>query len=428
MNFRITETADSTVNDVLGMTDIMRPLQNWFSETTGLDGYWYWVAEIFALVFITLLLNFLLRRVLKFLGKKVTDTNNIWDDAIFHAAEKPLPLVVWVLGFGFVFVSAAHRLNDDINALVGPTMLIGIVVSVTWFLTRLVSAVQANMLSRSRIEGEPIDATTADAIGKLLRIAITITAGLILLESLGVSVSALLAFGGVGGIAIGFAAKDLLANFFGGLMVYMDRPFAVGDWISSPDKQIEGTVEKIGWRTTCVRKFDKRPLYIPNQVFTTAVIENPSRMTNRRINETIGLRYDDEEQMAAIVTDVEHMLRNHPDIDTTQTLMVHFNEYGGSSIDFFIYTFTKTTVWTEYHQIKQAVLLKVGEIIAQHGAEIAFPTQTLHMATPATDDAAAKQAVKATRDSSTSNQKQTAGDIATQSQSDDQVEAGDDAG
>ena len=107
------------------------------------------------------------------------------------------------------------------------------------------------------------------------------------------SVSGLLAFGGIGGIAVGFAAKDLLANFFGGLMIYLDRPFSVGDWIRSPDKEIEGTVEDIGWRLTRIRTFDKRPLYIPNSIFASISVENPSRMSNRRIYEKIGIRYDD---------------------------------------------------------------------------------------------------------------------------------------
>ena len=106
------------------------------------------------------------------------------------------------------------------------------------------------------------------------------------------------------GIAVGFAAKDLLANFFGGLMVYLDRPFAIGDWIRSPDREIEGTVEEIGWRVTCIRTFDKRPIYVPNSVFTQVTVENPSRMLNRRIYETIGVRYDDAAKVRDIITDV----------------------------------------------------------------------------------------------------------------------------
>ena len=108
-------------------------------------------------------------------------------------------------------------------------------------------------------------------------------------------------------------------------------------------------------------------------------IENPSRMSHRRIKETIGIRYDDVEKMDGITAEVREMLVHHPDIDASQTLMVNFNAFAPSSIDFFIYTFTRTTVWTEYHVVKQDVLLKIAGIIAAHGAEIAFPTSTLHL-------------------------------------------------
>jgi MscS family membrane protein len=184
----------------------------------------------------------------------------------------------------------------------------------------------------------------------------------------------------MGGIAIGFAAQDLLANFFGGLFIYTDRPFSVGDWIRSPDRNIEGTVEKIGWRVTRIRTFDKRPLYVPNAIFSTIAVENPSRMTNRRIKETIGIRYDDANKMGKIVELVRQMLLEHPEIDTKKTLIVNFNTFASSSLDFFIYTFTKTTNWVDYHQIKQDILLKVLNIIEGEGAETAFPTSTIHMA------------------------------------------------
>ena len=189
-----------------------------------------------------------------------------------------------------------------------------------------------------------------------------------------------MAFGGVGGIAVGFAARDLLANFFGGLMIYMDRPFNVGEWIRSPDKEIEGTVEKIGWRLTTIRTFDKRPLYVPNSLFNNISVENPSRMSNRRIKETIGIRYDDLSKMKKIIDDVKKMLKEHPEIDKNKTLIVNFNEFAPSSLDFFVYTFTKTTDWVHYHEIKQEIMLSIINIIESNGAECAFPTSTLHIA------------------------------------------------
>jgi len=100
-------------------------------------------------------------------------------------------------------------------------------------------------------------------------------------------------------------------------------------------------------------------------------------MTNRRIKETIGIRYKDSEKMEKIVEAVKKMLMSHPDIDTGQTLIVNFNGYGASSLDFFIYTFTKTTNWIAFHDVKQDVLLKIVNIVHEHDADFAFPTRTI---------------------------------------------------
>jgi MscS family membrane protein len=208
---------------------------------------------------------------------------------------------------------------------------------------------------------------------------VIITAILVAMQLFGYSISGLLAFGGIGGIAVGFAAKDLLANFFGGLMIYLDRPFSVGDWVRSPDKEIEGTVEDIGWRLTRIRTFDMRPLYIPNSVFANISVENPSRMTNRRIYETLGIRYSDINVMGEIINQVTAMLKAHDAIESDQTLIVNFDKFGPSALDFFVYTFTKTTNWIEFHKIKQDVLLKIAQIIEDNNAEIAFPTSTVHI-------------------------------------------------
>ncbi|MBE4392026.1 mechanosensitive ion channel family protein, partial [Vibrio parahaemolyticus] len=220
---------------------------------------------------------------------------------------------------------------------------------------------------------------TVQAIAKVGRLFIITIGVLTIMQAFGLSLSGLLTFGGVGGLIVGLAAKDLLSNFFGGLMIYFDRPFKVGDWIRSPDRQIEGTVERIGWRMTSIRTFDKRPLYVPNSVFSNIVVENPSRMLNRRIYEVVGLRYDDADKVPEIITAVREMLKNHKDIDTRQTLIVNFDTFGPSSLNFFIYTFTKTVNWVRYHEVKQDVLLKVVGIIKEHNADIAFPTQTLKL-------------------------------------------------
>ncbi|HHL45214.1 MAG TPA: mechanosensitive ion channel family protein [Gammaproteobacteria bacterium] len=340
-----------------------------------------WIGQVFVVVFLALLLAFVVKRFFKRLHRLFKSTDNIWDDALVAAVSRPLRLFIWLQGIAFAAHIVGRKTGAPLFDAVGPLRDIGVIVLLAWFLVRLVNEIQRNMLLSAEERGKKLDITTVDAIGKLLRISIFITAGLVILQTLGYSVSGVLAFGGIGGIAVGFAAKDLLANFFGGLMIYLDRPFAVGDWVRSPDREIEGTVEEIGWRLTRIRTFDKRPLYIPNATFTSVAVENPSRMTHRRIKETIGIRYDDADKMEAILADVRNMLHQHPEIDQSQTLMVNFNTFGPSSLDFFIYTFTRTTVWTEYHRVKEDVLLQIYRIITTHGAEVAFPTQTLHIAT-----------------------------------------------
>ena len=345
----------------------------------GFFGEETWIVQVFIVVFFTAFLNWIQKRVLSKVIVKLERTRTYWDNALFEAARKPLTFLIWIIGLTFAADIVKNETEAAIFGAVAPIRDVGVIVVISWFLVRFIGRAEKNITEKKQIAGEEFDRTTADAIAKLLRISIIITSALVAMQTLGYSISGVLAFGGIGGIAVGFAARDLLANFFGGFMIYMDRPFDVGDWIRSPDQEIEGTVEKIGWRLTTIRTFDKRPLYVPNAIFTNISVENPSRMSNRRIKETIGIRYDDVSKMRDIIADVKQMLKGHDDIDANQTLIVNFNEFAPSSLDFFIYTFTKTTNWIEFHEVKQDVLLKVIEIVESHGAECAFPTSTLHI-------------------------------------------------
>lgn len=338
-----------------------------------------WVYQVFTVVFLTLLISYVVGLLFGRLCKFAEKSSNVWDDVLLESARKPVQLLIWLLGISWAARITQLANNAEIFELIDPVRRVGVIILITWFLFGLAKRFEIALQSPGRVK-EPLDATTASAIGKLLRASIIITASLVILQNLGFSISGVLAFGGVGGIAVGFAAKDLLANFFGGLTVYMDRPFVVGDWVRSPDKNIEGTVEHIGWRLTRIRTFDKRPLYVPNATFSSISLENPSRMTHRRIQETIGVRYDDIGQVRSIVESVKRMLIEHDEIDDMQTLIVNLNQFGDSSVNLLVYTFTKTTIWVKFHEVKQDVLLRIAEIIEEHGASIAFPTTTLHVA------------------------------------------------
>jgi MscS family membrane protein len=344
----------------------------WFKNNLGDSTF---IMQVFLVVFATLLVSFVWRRVHTKLTLQLQKTKNTWDDAVVSSLSSPVMVVIWAVG---AWILTTQLFKYPVHTTVRDIVLVAII---SWFLVRFIREAENNIKQRnydSDAESK-IDHSTIEAISKLLRVSVTITTGLVVLQTLGVSISAVLAFGGIGGIAIGFAAKDLLANFFGGLMIYLDRPFSVGDWIRSPDRHIEGTVEYIGWRQTRIRTFDQRPLYVPNAIFNSITVENPSRMKNRRIYETIGLRYDDVQHVNKIVAEVKSMLEQHPEIDSEQTLIVNLNQFSDSSVDFFVYTFTKTTNWVKFHEIKQDILLTIVDIISSNQAEIAYPTQRLQL-------------------------------------------------
>jgi len=352
---------------------------DWVETVASAIGLKPWALTVFLIVLISLFLDFIQRRVMKHLGQAAIKTENLWDDALHHAVSRPLTVVIWLVGV--TLAAQAIPVEGEGQVLDAKLIIslrqIGLLFSIAWFLVTFVKNIENNLIQNAHRDGRKIDQTTISALGRVVRITIVVTVILIALDTLGVNVSGLLAAGGIGGLAVGLAAKDLLANFFGGITVFIDRPFSVGDWIVLREKSIEGVVEHIGWRQTTIRKFDKRPVYVPNAVFTTASVENPSRMSHRRIYETIGLRYDDLDRMEAITDEIREMLTSHPEIDENQTLMVQFNAFNASSVDFFIYCMTHTVNWQRYHEVKQDVLLKIHEIVGKNNAQIAYPTRTL---------------------------------------------------
>ena len=327
--------------------------------------------------------HYAIYRVVRRLTTAADRTETQWDDVVLYAIFPPIQWVMWVV-LGLLSLSLFPVLDGIREALLrlSDTALL---ILFGWLAHRLSRGIEEELLGEHRGALASSDRATISAVARLSRIVLWVVAGIMILQSLGVSVSGLLAFGGVGGIAVGFAARDLLANFLGGLSIFLDRPFAVGDWIRSPDREIEGTVEDVGWRVTRIRTFDQRPLYVPNALFSTVALENPSRMLNRRIYETIGIRYDDAGAMEQVVAEVKEMLLAHDDIDKGKTLMVNFVAFGASSLDFFVYCFTRTTDWATYHGVKQDVLIKILKIIEGHGAEVAFPTRTVLLSPPEAD-------------------------------------------
>lgn len=325
---------------------------------------------------VTVAAHFLAGIALRRLGRIAASTSNIWDDALFEAARRPLPVFVWLSGL-FVALNI-HYSSAALPVILVHGRTITLTICISWFLIALIKNL-AKMVVALRIEGgQQVDIATVDGIGKAARVTVLVVAGLVIIQSMGFSISGVLAFGGIGGIAIGFAAKDLLANLLGGLILHLDRPFKLGESVRSPDKDIEGLVEHIGWRQTALRARNMDMIYVPNSLFNSIVLVNVSRRSHRRIDETIGLRYEDLPRIEAVCAEVRAMLMNHPDIDTNREVVVAFSRFGESGLEILISVFTDCT--SDFNVTKQSVLLAIACIVARLGADFAFPSRTLYMA------------------------------------------------
>lgn len=293
---------------------------------------------------------------------------------VFHTAQFLIyALIIGTLGRIANTVISHYNISAVSSSIIDfvCTSLIALILTIKLFLV-------INQFEKSQIK-KGRDVTSARILSRIIKITLIVVIILLYGEHFGMSLSGLLTFGGIGGIAVGMAGKDILSNFFSGIMLYFDRPFSIGDWVRSPDRNIEGTVAEIGWRMTKITSFDHRPLYVPNSVFSSISVENPGRMSNRRINTVVGLRYEDASKVGTIVNAIRQMLQTHADIDQQQTLLVYFNGFGDSSLNIMVYCFTRTTVWEEWLAVQQQVYLNIIDIVQSHGADFAFPSQTLYL-------------------------------------------------
>ena len=326
-----------------------------------------------ALLVLAVIAHIALGTILKQIKKHSSSTKTQIDDHLISAISAPLKLLIW---YGWLYFSLVE-LTSEIPPLsqIVSYIVIAPVFILTWGILRLISNTETYMLEK---EGS-VDKDSVRLFTRLIKILFVFAIILGVAQFYGYAVSSILTLGGVGGIVVGFAAKDMLANIFGGLMIQMDKPFSTGDWIRTTDKSIEGVVEKIGWRMTRIRTFNKNPVYVPNGIFATIPIETPSRMTNRQIYEVIGIRYDDIAQMESIIEKVQELLAKSKNIDHKEPCRVYFDLFNASSLDFVIWAFSSSTDATEFKTFKGKLLLDIAQIISDHGAEIAYPTQTLHI-------------------------------------------------
>jgi MscS family membrane protein len=288
-----------------------------------------------------------------------------------EAIYLPLVIFIWLQ----VLASRGNVLliymDSSVVSVIEKSRTVSALVLLLWSFIRFIKIFEVQLL-QGVFQSKTTDKNTIQATGKILRVVAFVIVTLLILPILGVQIAGVTAFISGSAIIMGIAAQQVLSNYFGGIVVLTDTHFKVGDWIYSPDRNIEGVVEYIGWRSTHVRTFDRRLLYVPNSVFSSIVVINGSQMTHRRIKDTINIRYEDAPVASKILREINSMLQGHPGLDKSRRLAAHFNEFGPFSMKLTIYAFTHTIDWQIYRDIQQDIFLKIIKIINDNGAQVAI--------------------------------------------------------
>jgi MscS family membrane protein len=336
----------------------------------------------FITAFIAVLLGLILKKVSDFvLENKVIPltekTPFALDTLVAKAASKPLGYVFVIAGLAVAFAVLPLPETPDVSKFVFGTLKVLLAADVVWFLFR---AVDVGVYYVGKL-AERTDSRLDDQLIPLLRKALKVTIGLIafvsIVEFLGGNVASLLAGLGIGGLAVALALQDTLANFFGSILIFLDRPFTVGDWVKLSD--VEGTVEEIGFRSTRIRTWPATLVSIPNKTVANSTIDNCSKMPKRRVYQTVGVTYETTaDQMDQAVRAIREIVKNDSGVDT-EFIVISFTDFGDSSLNILVYYFTKDIAFADHVATKERINLAIMHKLDEMGLSIAFPTRTLYL-------------------------------------------------
>ena len=316
------------------------------------------------------ILSKLIIKKLEIISKRTT---NKLDDTFVNALVGPARFLPIVLGFFIAsyymtFSIEGREVVDTINRTL-------ITILIFWIIHQIIEPISYILSGFDKI-------LTRELIGwiiKSLKILILILGAAAVLELWGIKIGPIIAGLGLFGVAVALGAQDLFKNLISGILVLVEKRFKMGDWIEV-EGIIEGVVEKIGFRSTVIRKFDKSLAIIPNFQFAENAVINKSQITNWRISWTITLQYDSTvEQLKTIRNDIENFINHSEDYDTAVGVSVRVDKFSDSSIDMYVRCYTKTNSWNEMLLVKERLAIKIKEIVESNKASFAFPSTSVYV-------------------------------------------------
>jgi MscS family membrane protein len=335
----------------------------------------------FLAAFVFILLGLVAKKVSDFvMDRKVIPllkrTHLEFDHLLAEAASKPIGWLLLLGGLGLAVASLRLPTEPNVRDFAYSALKVLLAADVVWFLFRVVDVAVEYLSRMVKRTQSKLDDQLVPLVRKALKVTIGVICGVWVVQLLGYSVSSLLAGLGIGGLAVALALQDSLANFFGSVFIFLDRPFAVGDTVKIGD--VTGTVEQIGFRSTRIRTFDATLVAIPNKRVADSQVDNWTRRPKRRVFQSVGVTYETTaDQMQQAVAAIRKILESDEGVDQ-EFLVVRFEDFGASSLDIRVVYFTKATDYAGYLEARERVNLAMMRALEQLGLSIAFPTRTVY--------------------------------------------------
>jgi MscS family membrane protein len=324
-------------------------------------------------VLLLLCLYFLIKRSIRKNRARFLDRQHKTAELLLSVLQAPTTLLLWVLGVSFVIDLLCRRLGFIIASEYVHSLRSAAIISiVAWLLLRWKRRYQDHLVSEG---SKKIDLTTVAVVGRLTTVAVLILAALIIMQIFGMNVAPLIAFGSVGAASLGFAGKDVIANFCSGLILHVSRPFVIGDEIDLPEKSLLGTVEEIGWFRVTIRDADKRAVYLPNNYFSTTVVVNASRMTHRRMKQTIQIPFEAYEKMPDLIEALRKEISRQRFVDMHLPIDIHVRSFGAYALQLEVEIFFNEKNKQLFLQLQHEALLMIQSVALRQGVTIAVPTE-----------------------------------------------------
>ena len=335
---------------------------------------WQWIGLLIAVPFLFLLsigISWLLRGVL---GRIAAKTDTDWDDRLLETLRGPFRL--WIGAVAATPVLGILDLNTRMAGLLDSTARGLVLLSLFWALLRVIRLAQDHLVSAAWSHGQTQARTLVPLLGNFLRVTLAIFALLVALSQFGYPVTSLLAGLGIGGIAVALAGQKTVEHLFGSISLAADKAFRVGDFVRVGT--LEGTVERIGLRSTSFRTHERTIVRVPNGKLAEERIETFGARDRIFFRVDLGVTYDTSpEVLAQIRVEIESHLRNEPKIWPDQ-IQVHVIGFGDSAINLRVSAWFLTTEYPEFLEIRNNVLIEFMRIVARHGSSFAYPTRTVH--------------------------------------------------